>query len=238
MSALSLLYQKRFAINDYISIEIPSVGDIIDNEHDYYSLVSSFTAMPIDCMVQLDDVGVDYSTINEYELFLMLFQSIAKKDTSLLFGDLDLSNFRLATNNQNGNTVLYDKKHGIVIDRAIHSRIADFLRKINHLKKNYRKPANKEARDYMLERARTKMRRNKNKKEESQLESLIVAMVNTEQYKYDFERTRELSIYQFNECVSQIINKVDYDNKMHGIYAGTISAKDLDQNDFNWLVHK
>ena len=44
--------------------------------------------------------------------------------------------------------------------------------------------------------------------------------------------------YQFNESVRQIIKKIDYDNKMHGIYAGTVSAKDLSQDDWNWLTHK
>ena len=90
----------------------------------------------------------------------------------------------------------------------------------------------------MIERARRKMRRNKNRIQNSQLESLIVAMVNTEQYKYDFEGTLELSIYQFNESVRQIIKKVDYDNKMYGIYAGTVNAKELSPDDLNWLIHK
>ena len=63
-------------------------------------------------------------------------------------------------------------------------------------------------------------------------------MVNTEQYKYDFEGTRELSIYQFNESVRQIINKVDYDNRMIGVYTGNINTKELSQQDFNWLIPK
>ena len=63
-------------------------------------------------------------------------------------------------------------------------------------------------------------------------------MVNTEQYKYDFERTKELSIYQFNESVRQIVQKVDYQNKMYGVYTGNINVNDLNQNDLNWLTHK
>lgn len=82
------------------------------------------------------------------------------------------------------------------------------------------------------------MRRQKNRATDSQLEELIVAMVNTEQYHYGFEGTRELSIYQFNESVHQVIKKIDYDNRMHGIYSGTVSAKDLSQDDLNWLTHK
>ena len=127
---------------------------------------------------------------------------------------------------------------GVVIDRALHGRIADALRKIHHLEKDNRKPANGEAKEYMIERARKKLRRQKNRMIDSQLESLIVAVVNTEQFHYGFEGTRELSIYQFNESVRQIIKKIDYDNKMHGIYAGTVSAKDLSQDELNWLTHK
>ena len=238
MSTLNLLYKKQYAINDSIKIVIPSVGEIIDNEDDYYSIITVLTAMPIDLMVPLDDAGIDYTEINEYELFLLMSAGLKAQDTHLVFGDLDLTKFEISVNQQNGNIVLYDAENDIVIDRAIHARIAGVLRKIHHLEKNRRKPANKEAKEYMLKRAREKMRRNRNRKQESQLEPLIIAMVNAEQYKYDFEGTRELSIYQFNESVRQIIKKVDYDNRMYGIYAGTINEKELSQDDLNWLTHK
>lgn len=238
MPTLNLLYQKRYVINDFISIVIPTVGEVIDNQDAYYNLVSVLTAMPIDLMVQLEDAGIDFTSINEYELFLLMFAGFKSQDTSLIFGDLDLSKFKIAVNEQNGNVVLLDEEHDIKIDRAIHGQIAGVLRKIHHLEKNRRKPANDEAKQFMLKRARDKMKRHKNRKEDSQLESLIVAMVNTEQYKYDFEGTRELSIYQFNESVRQVIKKVDYDNRMYGVYTGTINAKELSQDDLNWLTHK
>lgn len=238
MPTQNLLYKKQYPINDSISIVIPSVGQILDNEDGYYGLVSILTATPVDLMVQLDDAGIDFTSINEYELFLLMFDGLKSQNTSLVFGDLDLSKFKMAVNEQNGNIVLLDEEHDITIDRVIHSQIAGVLRKIHHLEKNRRKPANIEAKEYMLKRARDKMKRHRNRKEASQLESLIIAMVNTEQYKYDFEGTRELSIYQFNESVRQVIKKVDYDNRMYGVYAGTVNVKDLSQDDLNWLTHK
>ena len=90
----------------------------------------------------------------------------------------------------------------------------------------------------MLEKARKKLNRSKNRPRDSQLEPLIVAMVNTEQYKYNYEETRDISIYQFNESVQQIIHKIDYDNKVHGIYAGTVDSKNISRDDLNWLIHK
>lgn len=238
MASLNLLYKRQYAVNDDIRVLIPYVGEILENEDTYYNMVSAITAMPIDFMVQLDDAGIDFTSINEYELFLLLFNGLQMQDTSLIFGDLDLTKFKYDENPENGMLTLYDAEDDIRIDRAIHGQIAAVLRKIHHLERNHRKPANTEAKDYLLERARDKIKRRKNRKEESQLESLIVAMVNTEQYKYGFEGTRELSIYQFNESVRQIIKKVDYDNRMYGVYAGTINPKELSQKDLNWLIHK
>lgn len=233
-----LLYKKQVEINDHIKIMIPSVGDIVDKEEEYYSMVFAITSMPIDLMAQLDDAGIDFTSINEYDLFLMMFQNLKTQDTSLLFGDLDLSKFNLAINEQNGTVVLLDTENDIKIDRAIHGYIADVLRKIHHLEKNRRKPANKEAKEYMIQRAKDKLKRNRRRKQESQIEPLIVAMVNAEQFKYNFDTVRDISVYQFNESVRQIVNKVDYDNRMYGVYAGTVDAKKLRQEDLNWLTHK
>ena len=238
MSFRSYLYADKVDINDRIYIRIPSVGEVMSDEEGYYALVQILTAMPIDLMCQLDDYGIDFTTIDDYELFLLLFPGICSQNTNMIFGDLDLKQFKLATNEKNGTIVLYNSKDDIVIDRAIHDKIADILRTIHHLEKDTRKPGNKEAQKYMIDRAKKKLKRERDKVRSSQLEPLIISMVNTEQYKYNFATTRDLSIYQFNESVRQIINKVDYDNRMHGVYAGTVSIKDLSQDDLNWIVHK
>lgn len=238
MATRNLLYRTQIEINDKICVLIPTVGEILECEDEYYDQVFMLTAMPIDMMVQLDDAGVDFSQINEYELFIMLFEGLKQRDTSMILGSLDLSGFQPAINEQNGTIVLRDEVNGICIDRAIHGQIAATLRKIHHLEKNIRKPGNGEARDFMIRRAREKLRRKKNRTTDSELESLIVAMVNTEQFRYGFEGVKDLTIYQFNESVHQVINKIDYDNRMHGVYSGTVSVKDLSQDDLNWLKHK
>lgn len=241
MATLSLLYKTQYAINESIKISIPKVGEIIDkNEDDYYSLVSLLTAMPIDMIAQLDEAGIDFTTINEYDLFLLMFNAIKNQDTSLIFGELDLSKFKFAEteNETNKSLVLLNTEQDVIIDRLIYNQIASVLRKIHHLEKNRRKPANEEAKQYMIERARARMKRTKKRQTDSQLESIIIAMVNSEQYKYNFEETKGLSIYQFNESVQQVIKKNDYNNRMYGVYTGTINIKDLSQDDLNWLIRK
>lgn len=238
MATINLLYKHSYPINEHISINIPTVGEIIENEDAYYSVITMLTAMPIDLMVQLDDMGIDFSTISEYDLFLILFRGLQMSDTSLVLGDLDLSKFVVGYDDDNKNVVLVDPEHDIVIDKRVHAQIAATIRKIHRLEKNTKKPGNTEAKEYMLERARIKAKRHRKTNSVSQLESLIVAMVNTEQFKYDYETVKNLTIYQFNESVHQIIRKEDYEHKMIGIYTGNIRVSDLDPDDLNWLTHK
>lgn len=237
----NFLYKRTIPVNGSkgnIGVYVPLVGEVLEHDDEYYSMVSLFTAMPIDCLVQLDDAGIDFTKIDEWQMFLLFSEGLKSMDTSMVLGDLDLSKFEIAIKEQTGDFVLLDRERNIEIDRTMHAQIASILRKIHHLEKNNRKPANDDAKKYMIERARKKLKRRKSRVEDSQLESLIIAMVNTEQFKYDFEGTLELSIYQFNESVRQIIKKVDYDNRMYGIYAGTVNAKDLNPDDLNWLIHK
>lgn len=236
MGTLNLLYKNNVPITNKISIYVPTVREVLEDEDAYYGLISMFTAMPIDMMVQLDDVGIDFTEIDEWQLFVILFPAIQKMDTHLLFKDLDLSKFGLCVHKKTDKIVLRDEENDITIDFALHGQIAATLRHLHHLTKDRRKPANESAKSYMLERARLKAKRRRRKTDISHIEELIIAMVNTSQYKYNFEETLDLTIYQFNESVRQVVRKDGYDHRMNGIYAGTVDAKKINKQDLNWLT--
>lgn len=238
MSTLNFLYKREYSVNERIHVIIPTVGDILENEDNYYGMVTAFTAMPIDLMVQLDDLGINFDEITDYDLFLLLFNGLKSSDSSLIFRDLEISEFNIVQDPETGDMFLKNAKDGYIIDRSMYNQISAVLRKMHHIEKNRRKPANDDAKKYMLQRAKEKQKRNKNRKSDSQIESLIVALVNAPEFKYDFESVLNLTIYQFNESVRQIIKRVDYNNRMFGIYSGTINPKEMSQDDLNWLIHK
>lgn len=233
-----LLYKSEIPINNHISVRIPTLREIVNKQDDYYTLVNILTAMPIDMMVELDDLGIDFTEIDDYDLFLMFFKSLENLDMSLVLTGVDVSKFELAYNEDINMYVMVDRENDIVIDRIIHHDIAACIRKINQMKKDKRKPGNEEAKKYLIERARIKANRRKRKPQESQLEQLIIAMVNTEQFKYNLDSVLDLTIFQFNECVRQIVKKTDYDNRMIGVFAGTVDASKLKSEELNWLTHK
>lgn len=233
-----LLYATDYRINDYIRIVIPTVGQILDNEDAYYAALGAIVATPYDYMVQLDDIGIDFSTINDYELFMLLFNGLKSMDTSLIFGDLDLSGFSAAVNKENDMPCMVNFETGAVIDRGIYTRMCKVLCQINEIKRVDKDPGNEAAKKYMIERARKKQKRAANKPKRSFLEDSITALVNTEQFKYDYESVKNITIYQFNSSLHQIMHKIDFDNLMIGVYAGTVSTKDISSDKLNWIYQK
>ena len=233
-----LLYATDYRINDYIRIVIPTVGQILNNEDAYYAALGAIVATPYDYMVQLDDIGIDFSTITDFELFMLLFNGLKNMDTSLIFGDLDLSGFSAAVNKENDMPCMVNFDTGAVIDKVVYLRMCKVLCQINEIKRVNKNPGNDAAKQYMIERARKKLRRAANKPKRSFLEDSITALVNTEQFKYDFESVKNITIYQFNSSLHQIMHKIDFDNLMIGVYAGTVSTKDISPDKLNWIYQK
>lgn len=187
-------------------------------------------------MVQLDDMGIDFTTITDYELFIILFPSFVWEDISILFGDIDLSDITVCKNNVNDTFVLYSSKNNIIIDEAAYVKIVDALRKINGLKKENRKPGNDEAKEFRIKLERKRQKRNSNKPYEPYLEKLVVALVNRPEFKYDYNTVNDLTIYQFIQSFEQIKTSIDFDNTMIGVYAGTIDTSKLkDKSCLSWL---
>ena len=235
----SLLNATSVDIVPNLSIRIPTVGEILEDEDKYYEIVSSLTASPFQYMVQLDDMGIDYTQITDYQLFMMLFPMYAKSDLSLLFSDLDTSDFGIYINQQDNSQVIYSPNNNIIIDELIYNDLADTIRKINMFEKVKSKPGNESARKYLLEKERKKQKRNAKKPKEPYLEKLVIALVNTSEFPYNYETCMDLSIYKFNQSFKQIQQKITFDNTMIGVYAGTVDTSKMTNKDaLSWISSK
>lgn len=236
----SLLKLSSIQVPDTIlSIRIPTVGEVLEDEQHYYSLISSLTATPFQYMVQLDNIGLDFTTVTDYQLFMMLFPSFVQGDISILFGDTDFSDIQIQKNDQNDTYILYSKKSNLTIDELVYSRMVEIIRKINGLKRETRKPGNDEAKEFRINLERKRQKRNANKPYEPYLEKLVVALVNRPEFKYNYETVEDLTIYQFNQSFEQIKTSINFDNAMIGVYAGTVdTSKIKDRSCLSWLPIK
>ena len=234
-----LLNATSVEIVPNLFLRIPTVGEILEDEDKYYGIVSSLTASRFQYLVQLDDMGIDYTQITDYQLFMMLFPMYAQSDLSLIFGDLDTSDFNVYINQDDDSQVIYSPSNNIVIDELVYNDLSDMIRKINLFEKVKSKPGNESARKYLLEKERKKQKRNAKKPRFPYLEKMVIALVNTSEFPYNYETCMDLSIYKFNQSLQQIQRKIAFDNTMVGVYAGTVdTSKKADKDALSWIPNK
>ena len=274
----NLLHTDKIIITPDIYIKIPTVREILENEILYYNITYAFTATPFQCMVQLDDIGIDYTTIDEWQLFTGNFLSYTHSITELkkiiytieqelnqinneetlfkkkqelnqykqildrfnisinyIFDNLQIEGFKLCHDDIINEDILFNCNTSVKINKQTYLTIAEFIRKINLYKHVKYKPANENAKKYLIEKERRKLKRNKNHNE-PYLEKMIISLVNTSEFPYNYKDCMDLSIYQFNQSLKQIQHKIAFDNTMIGVYAGTINVKDMENKDsLSWI---
>lgn len=237
----SLLFTKEIEITPQLSIRIPTVQEVLENESAYFGLVSILTSTPFQYMVQLDDLGIDYTKITDFETFQLFFPIYANQDISIIFGDLNLKDITRGYDYSTELPVLYSPSTHVKIDEFVYVQMAQLMRKINLLKYDRRKPKGEKTKQYLLEKERRHLKNleimNKNKApKQSIFERLIIALVNNEKFKYNFETVRNLSIYNFYRSFQHIQHEINFNNIMRGVYAGTIDINKIqDKSILSWM---
>ena len=241
MGSKSLLNQTLIPITDELTLRIPTVGEILDKESEYFSLISIMTSTPFQYMVQLDDLGIDYTKITDYEMFRLLFPVYAQQDTSIIFGDLYLKDIAVYHDNKVNLDVLYSPNSDIRIDELVYYNMAKAMRQVNCIKYERKRPKGEHTRKYLLEKERRHLKnlermRKRKEFEQSEFEKLIIALVNNENFKYNYESIKTLSIYNFYQSFQQIQHEINFNNVMRGVYAGTIDTSKLqDRSVLSWV---
>ena len=231
---LQLYFGDDYVINDCIKITQPLVGNVVDyGEAQYFSMVHTLTAIPSDMKSQLWDMGLDWCEVDDFELFMMLSQTLTPDKTSILFGELDFSKLRPFKNNQNGDIVLADKETGVIVDKMIYLRIMSYLRKLHNLKPKVEKAANKMTKKVLIEEDRQKILTARDKPFKSYLLPLISSVKVKQGYTKDY--VRNMGLYEFFDDIArmQLINNADH--LLSGCYAGTIDMKKINKAELNWM---
>lgn len=236
MDELQLFRGKDYIVNDKIKIHHPTLDDIVScGEQNYYELVSRLTAIPSDFKGQLDELGVDYEEISEFDLFTLMCKGLDVEETCILFGDLNFQDLNLFKNTNTNQLVLYNEEQDFIIDRAIYEVIMEFIRKINGLEKKIERAGNAATKKFLIEEAKEQLKKKQDNPFKSILTTLISSLVNSPEFKYDHSTVWNLPIYTFMDSVKRIQKIKNYNSLMQGIYTGNIDSKKLNKDDLNWL---
>jgi hypothetical protein len=230
---LSLYFGDPYVINDYITITIPKIGDIVKyGERQYYSMVQTITAIPSEMKSQLWDMGIDWTQITDFQLFMMLAPTLSKDKTSILFGDVNLQNLRPFENPQNETVYLGDPETGVIIDELAYGKISSYLCSAHNLTKKVEKAANEFTKKFMIDEDRQKIVHNSKQPYKSFLRPIISAVKCRMGYTLDY--VKNMGLYEFMDDLSRLQIIVNADALLQGSYSGMIDTKKIPKKEFDW----
>jgi hypothetical protein len=224
-----------FHISDKFIIRQPTLGEICDyGEHKYLSMVSTLVASPFDMIAQLTSMGIDFTKISSFQMFCLFFSAYTPNETSILFGDLDFSKFKLY---KKGDDVVLINDCGVEINEINYAIFTEYIRKMHCIpKQKFTSVANDFAKNELIKEAQADIERwkHKNLKFKSTYLPLISSLVNHEGFKYRWDNVWDMKIYAFFDSVQRIQLHENSSHLYTGLYSGCVEF-DKVKKDLNWM---
>lgn len=218
----------KWQLWDWYKIDYTQIEDFELFKKMIWGLLSSKKHIHKELTENRDKYEEQLKNISEEDLAEMLVNPL-----SLVLKDIDLADFEEYQSDKNDETILYDKKHDITIDRLVYSQIVDAVRKIHGFKRNNEIPGNNATKMIFIDDAREDAMMAAKKPYKSVLRPLISALaVKTGQLGND--NIWNTKIYMFFDAIKRINRIQDATLLLQGAYSGFASLKDIDKNRLDW----
>ncbi len=240
--------------------EILSISKSPFPDNLYWTYVQILLADPYSNMVMLDDIGKNYMEVSPYEVFILQWDNCKKdyyenKQLYDVYGLNPLNNIIDAlsffikekhdfqkTVYEDGTICFYDTKNPTCqINKEIFEYLYEWVKTINNIDYSNRiNPADENARRVLIEDMRDEIKKRRRKKKKTDDDSDFFGnMMSAISFCGNGSITpfniNECKIYWINESLS-INNKKNYaDHILDGIYHGTISSKDINKKELDWM---
>lgn len=241
MDKIKLLRGDDLVIKNSFTVKQLTVNQIIDfteenGEENYFSLINLFLLRPFDIMDKLDDEGIDYETLTNYDLFIILYKTGKYNEhLKILIGQY---NFKIYQDSDNNEVVLYDKDTDTYIDKVIYNSIREYLCLIHHIKLNpVLKAGHDEIKKFRINKKRKEHKKNEDSKFQSQLFDLVSSIIVGSNGSVTFFNIWNMPIYSAYTTLIKVLKLQNYSNTMFGIYTGNISSNDVSMNTLDWTTN-
>ena len=235
---LKLYLGSNIKIASGITLYQPTIGEIANyNEAEYFSMAQTLCATPSSMKVALDDMKLDYMKVEDFQLFMMLCQSLTPDKTKPLLGDLDLTKFKPYSADEAEEVFLANGEFDengkpIVISPIIYEILVTYIRKMHNFKKQVDKAGNAITRKVLIDEDRKTAQRNKDKPYKSFLVPLVSSLQGRQGYTKDY--ICNMGLYEFMNQIARTQIIVQADAALGGMYSGFVDTKKMDKTVLDW----
>ena len=237
---LQMYYGIDYKVNDRITIHIPTIGEIIENESKILSAISPFVSNPTTYRLFLWDNGIDWNKISDYELFVMLVKNMNIEDTKIIFGNVDFSKLNPYIKTNSEELILYDYEQELEIDEETYMHIREYIRLAFNQNPKVEKAKGKSTKQAIIDEDRMNLALNQQKKQKYVGRSIYLPMIssllNHPGFKYKKEELKDVGMVEFMDSVKRLQVYESVKALMQGMYSGfcDTSKMDLDK-ELNWM---
>lgn len=240
MDKLALMRGKPYHVTDSISIINPTIGQIVDfGEDRYWGMLSQLCSTSFDHRLSLEELGIDYLTIDDWHMFLNTRYALKYEDTSIIFPGVNFPELKLYEEESSGRLLLRDNSETIQIDEVVYTLMVEFVRECHGLKRNYKIPGNQAAREVYMREAMEAREFAGRRKPKSTLEPLVSALCNSDGFKYNYDTVWGVNIYNFMDALKRIQKINSANHLLGGIYGGMLDTSKMNKGqlnkDLNWM---
>lgn len=235
---LKLYLGSDIKIASGITLYQPTIGEIANyNEAEYFSMAQTLCATPSSMKVTLDDMKLDYMQVEDFQLFMMLCQSLTPDKTKPLLGDLDLTKFKPFQLRDSEEVVLAngevdEQGNPIIINQIIYDILTTYIRKMHGFKKQVDKAGNAVTRKILIDEDRKAAQRNKDKPYKSFFVPLVSSLQGRQGYTKDY--ICNMGLYEFMNQINRVQIIVQADAALGGMYSGFVDTKKMDKTVLDW----
>lgn len=230
-----------------VTVYSPTLGDIIRiGEKRFYQTLNIFICNTTQYRTILWDMGIDWNTMPDFHLFIMLLGQIDHEVSKLIFGDLDFSKFVPLTkkkdaDDEEGEIVLWDNDDEIEINADVHNHFSQYLRAMFNTFPEEKITQNASLKNWYITKDRRAMENEKKLAEQGKQKSsvsiqpIISACINHPGFKYKLKELKEVGVFEFYDSVSRLQIYEQCTALMKGMYSGFIDSKGIKPEDYNFM---
>lgn len=258
-------------ITETIRFKHPTVQEVIDidkenlglySENMYYSMVNVFLTDPYDYMVFLDDKGIDYESVNAFDVFCLLFNDYIERIQKVSDGYTEEELSILLKNNiyfsafnfffgvesffiskdTNGNKVVGYGDGQFLMNATTYDYISEFIRKINGISESEKiYPEDEWMKQILIEDEREKLKKQAKKKQNSdedankdRLGNLLSSVTWSCNGGITPFNRNQLHMHDLIDGIARTDKMLSYNNTMTGLYSGCVDKKKINFSELHW----
>lgn len=263
---------KDYPLTESLSVKHPTVQEVFDIDEDtdgiyseqiYYSWVNIFICDPYDYMVYLDDLKIDYETVDSFDVFIILYQDMLSKYLALNENEetnkeelnksfvnngyfsafkffLGINNgFRVLSDENNEKVLAYWEADELLMNRKMYNYVSEFVKQINGITEGQRiNPEDGFAKQILIEDERARLKKlAKNPTENAdndRLGNMLSAITWGGNGGITPFNRNNLHMYDLIDGIRGTDKVFNYNHTMTGLYSGCVDKDKIDMQKVSW----